>query len=172
MIQEKILELVKYGLTTGLVGKEDEVYTINRLLELFKVDDIEDETFTKVENLSSVARISATDSANIVSTINGKVYTWGLNIYGELGLGDKVNKYEPTLVSDIENIVQVDGGKNHSILLDKNGIVDANDAAIVLDIYKYNTVTRENLMIADMDRNGIIDANDAASILDKYKYGK
>ena len=43
MIQEKILELVKYGLTTGLVGKEDEVYTINRLLELFKVDDIEDE---------------------------------------------------------------------------------------------------------------------------------
>ena len=81
------------------------------------------DTFTKVENLSSVARISATDSANIVSTINGKVYTWGLNIYGELGLGDKVNKYEPTLVSDIENIVQVEGGKNHSILLNKNGIV-------------------------------------------------
>ena len=51
MIQEKILELVKYGLTTGLVGKEDEVYTINRLLELFKVDDIEDETFEKAADL-------------------------------------------------------------------------------------------------------------------------
>lgn len=51
MIQEKILELVKYGLTTGLVGKEDEVYTINRLLELFKVDDIEDETFKKAADL-------------------------------------------------------------------------------------------------------------------------
>ena len=81
------------------------------------------DTFTKVEGLTGIARISATDSANIVSTINGKVYTWGLNIYGELGLGDKVNKYEPTLVSDIENIVQVEGGKNHSILLDKNGNV-------------------------------------------------
>ena len=51
MIQERILELVKYGLTTGLVGKEDEVYTINRLLELFKVDDIEDETFEKAADL-------------------------------------------------------------------------------------------------------------------------
>ena len=51
MIQEKILELVKYGLTTGLVGKEDEVYTINKLLELFKVDDIEDETFKKAADL-------------------------------------------------------------------------------------------------------------------------
>lgn len=67
---------------------------------------------------------------------------------------------------------EVDGIQTLLGDLDKNGIVDANDAAIVLDIYKYNTVTRENLMIADMDRNGIIDANDAASILDKYKYGK
>lgn len=67
---------------------------------------------------------------------------------------------------------EVDGVQTLLGDLDKNGIVDANDAAIVLDIYKYNTVTRENLMIADMDRNGIIDANDAASILDKYKYGK
>ena len=40
MIQERILELVKYGLTTGLVNPEDKVYTINRLLELFAVRDI------------------------------------------------------------------------------------------------------------------------------------
>ena len=31
MIQENILELVKYGLSTGLVDPEDKVYTINRL---------------------------------------------------------------------------------------------------------------------------------------------
>ena len=37
MIQENILELVKYGLSTGLVDPEDKVYTINRLLELFPV---------------------------------------------------------------------------------------------------------------------------------------
>ena len=45
MIQERILELTEYGLVTGLVEKADEVYTINRLLELFEVDDIEDRVF-------------------------------------------------------------------------------------------------------------------------------
>lgn len=36
MIQERILELVKYGLTTGLVDPADEVYTVNRLLEVLR----------------------------------------------------------------------------------------------------------------------------------------
>jgi len=35
MIQENIRELVQYGLLTGLVAKEDEIYTTNKLLELF-----------------------------------------------------------------------------------------------------------------------------------------
>ena len=39
MIREKIRELVNYGLLTGLVEPEDEVYTTNRLLELFELDD-------------------------------------------------------------------------------------------------------------------------------------
>lgn len=43
MIQEKILKLVNYGLATGLVEKEDMIFTTNRLLELFQVDDIDDE---------------------------------------------------------------------------------------------------------------------------------
>lgn len=51
MIAERILELVKYGLTTGLIEKADEVYTVNRLMELFEIDDIADEVFEKVEAL-------------------------------------------------------------------------------------------------------------------------
>ena len=47
MIQESILELVKYGLATGLVEKEDAVFTANSLLELFRLDDIEDSIFEK-----------------------------------------------------------------------------------------------------------------------------
>ena len=50
MIQENILKLVKYAKATGLIEKEDEVYTINRLLELFEVDDIEDATFDKINS--------------------------------------------------------------------------------------------------------------------------
>ncbi len=55
--------------------------------------------------------------------------------------------------------------------LDKNNIVNANDAAIALDLYKYGNVSEEELQIGDMDNNGIINANDAALILDIYKYG-
>ena len=39
MIQDKIRELVQYGLLTGLVSAEDEIYTTNRLLELFHIED-------------------------------------------------------------------------------------------------------------------------------------
>lgn len=42
MIQQDIRKLVEYGLKTGLVEKEDEIYTVNRLLELFELDEIED----------------------------------------------------------------------------------------------------------------------------------
>ncbi|MDD2972705.1 MAG: UDP-glucose--hexose-1-phosphate uridylyltransferase [Lachnospiraceae bacterium] len=39
MIAQDIEKLVAYGLQTGLVEKEDKIYTINRLLELFEVED-------------------------------------------------------------------------------------------------------------------------------------
>lgn len=45
MIQERILELTEYGLVTGLIEPEDKVYTINRLMELLEVEDIEDAVF-------------------------------------------------------------------------------------------------------------------------------
>ena len=42
MIQQDIKKLVAYGLMTGLVEKEDERYTVNRLLELFELDELEE----------------------------------------------------------------------------------------------------------------------------------
>lgn len=43
MIQERILDLVDYALVTGLIEPEDKRYTINRLLELFLLDELSDE---------------------------------------------------------------------------------------------------------------------------------
>lgn len=42
MIQEEIRKLTVYGILTGLVPKEDEIYTVNSLLALFGEDEIED----------------------------------------------------------------------------------------------------------------------------------
>ena len=55
--------------------------------------------------------------------------------------------------------------------LDKNGAVNANDAAVALDLYKYGNATDEDMQIGDMNNDGVINANDAALILDVYKYG-
>ena len=59
MIQERILELTEYGLVTGLIAPEDKVFTINRLLELFEVDDIEDEVFENFAKRPAMTQESA-----------------------------------------------------------------------------------------------------------------
>lgn len=45
MIQERILELTEYGLVTGLITEDDKIYTINRLMELLELDEMEDCVF-------------------------------------------------------------------------------------------------------------------------------
>lgn len=44
MIQDDIRQLTAYGIKTGLILKEDEIYTINRLLELFRLDELLEST--------------------------------------------------------------------------------------------------------------------------------
>ncbi len=41
MIQDTVERFVKYGLTTGLIGKEDAILTANRLLELLRIDALD-----------------------------------------------------------------------------------------------------------------------------------
>lgn len=42
MIQENIAKLIQYGLETGLIEREDAVYTANRVLELLEIDTLEE----------------------------------------------------------------------------------------------------------------------------------
>ncbi len=57
MVQESIQKLVQYGLQTGLVPAEDKIYTQNRLLELFELDEpgeFAEEVSMSEEELESV----------------------------------------------------------------------------------------------------------------------
>lgn len=49
MIYKLINRLVQYGVSTGLVEKQDEIYTINQLLELFELDDYQETEITEEE---------------------------------------------------------------------------------------------------------------------------
>lgn len=55
--------------------------------------------------------------------------------------------------------------------LDRNGVVNSNDAAIALDLYNGRKMENGDLEIGDMDDNGVINSNDAAMILDVYNSG-
>ena len=63
MIQSSIRELVRYGLATGLIEPEDTIYTTNRLLELFGLDELEDAdtpiTADKSEEPELVAKLES-----------------------------------------------------------------------------------------------------------------
>lgn len=57
MIYELIQKLVEYGLMTGLVAYEDKIFTVNRLLELFELEDlpeVELKEAVKVEDLEEI----------------------------------------------------------------------------------------------------------------------
>lgn len=55
--------------------------------------------------------------------------------------------------------------------LNKDGVVNSNDAAMALDLYNNNNATTNDIDIGDIDGNNIINSTDAALILDIYTSG-
>jgi len=57
----------------------------------------------------------------------GKVYSWGFNQKGQLGVGDMKNRLNPTLITDLNehNVVAVATGRQHGLLLTDDGVVFA-----------------------------------------------
>ena len=56
MILERILDLTDYALATGLIEKADEQFTVNRLLELFRLDEMEDTVLAAHAKKGSMTR--------------------------------------------------------------------------------------------------------------------
>lgn len=49
--------------------------------------------------------------------MEGKIYSWGKNNYGELALGDIHDRDVPTMVKGLEDVVDFDLGETHTIFL-------------------------------------------------------
>lgn len=81
-----------------------------------------------------------------------------------------INEDGKVTLADYTHVLVITKAKNGDINID--GIVDSADAAIALNLYKYNNATAVDIQIGDMDANGILDSADAAMILNTYKYGK
>ena len=53
--------------------------------------------------------------------------------------------------------------------VDRNNIIDANDATYVLELYKAANYSQDDLTLGDLDFNNLLDSNDASLILELYK---
>lgn len=77
-------------------------------------------------------------------------------------------KSDPNVESTCDIVVTLDSMIGD---LDKNGVVNSTDAAIVQDLYNSDINTDEYMLIADIDNNGVINSTDAALIMDMYNSG-
>ncbi len=70
---------------------------------------------------------------------------------------------------NVVKYIDVSVGSNILGDVDENGIVDADDAAIVVDLYKNQSWSDEQLSLADINKDRKLNADDAALIIDIFK---
>ncbi len=113
---------------------------------------------------------SLTDSLNIIwSTSNEEVA-----IVSDKGVVKAIGTGKATITLDINGEIRtcdITVRSDNGILgdVDDNGVVDANDASMILELYKNGNITKNEILVGDLDGNNIIDANDASLILELYK---
>jgi alpha-tubulin suppressor-like RCC1 family protein len=70
-------------------------------------------------------------SHSLAVTDDNQIYTWGLNDYGQLGVGDTINRRLPTAVSDLnglltgKTIAEVSLGANHTLVRTTDNVLIA-----------------------------------------------
>jgi hypothetical protein len=73
----------------------------------------------------TIIQVACGQQHTLALTKNGKVYSWGLGVFGQLGHGRLSDKASPTLIKHLEDyrIVQVACGAHHSLVRDETGKV-------------------------------------------------
>jgi hypothetical protein len=72
---------------------------------------------------SPAYKVAAGDSHLLVYTNAGDVFSWGMNTYGQLGDGTKVNKKVPTLIPTLNNILEISADAGHSMVTKEDGTI-------------------------------------------------
>lgn len=109
-------------------------------------------------------KLTQEDADDIMKYYTGKIsFDDEQKILGDVNGDERINARDAKLVLQqiVANTPKGD--------LDYNGVVDANDASVALELYKSQTATSADIAVGDLDNNDLIDANDASLILELYK---
>ncbi|MFC4600314.1 hypothetical protein [Cohnella hongkongensis] len=71
--------------------------------------------------LANIVSVSAGNDSSFALDGNGQVWCWGVNTYGQLGFGDTVRRYEPTLFSALSNVASIHAGGDYTHAKLSNG---------------------------------------------------
>lgn len=76
----------------------------------------------KVDLRVSFAKITCGAGHSVALSEGGKVYSWGLNLLGQLGQGGTEPRWSPTLIQSLKDIVveTVASGAGHSVAIDRS----------------------------------------------------
>jgi hypothetical protein len=77
----------------------------------------------QVSILTDVKAIACGVYHTLAITNDGKVWTWGFNLYGQLGNGTNTDSNVPVQVSGLNDITAVAGGYAHSLALTNSGVL-------------------------------------------------
>ena len=77
----------------------------------------------KNTKISNVKKVSGGSYHSLFLLNDGTVKSCGFNYYGQLGLGDTINRTTPTLIPNLNNVKQVSCGSNHTLFLLNDGTV-------------------------------------------------
>lgn len=90
-------------------------------------------------------------------------------------LGNEKKEYNVSVVDKLDNTSGSSQDPNEEYKLgdvNKDGVINSVDAAMVLDIYNNGITTDEQLSLADVNNDKVVNSIDAAIILDMYNNGK
>ena len=96
--------------------------------------------------INRIQEVCCANSFTMAATQDGRVYTWGTNLYGALGLGKETTAVQkPSLIQSLAqqqvHIVKISGKFQHSIFLDSNGNVfmsgKGDKGQLGFDLQKY-----------------------------------
>lgn len=127
---------------------------INQVLDALKINYIpanatDDRTITWSSSNSDVASI-ALDGVITTKSLGTTIIT-------------ATSKNGKTATCELEVVDYIKGDLN------LDGKINSQDASMILDKYKYENATAEDIKIGDMNNDGKLNATDASQILDIYK---
>ena len=76
-----------------------------------------------VDGLTNVIAIAGGQGHSLALKSDGTVWAWGMNMYGELGTGDLIDRDLPTKINTLTDIVEISTWGEFSIALKKDGTI-------------------------------------------------